>query len=60
MFENGTDKPEVDYSKACYAPYDHPKAPKMFRTLKKKFNIDSTKQLSFWESISPKSPTQDI
>ena len=29
----------VDYSTAYYAPY-HPKAAKLFRTLKKKFNID--------------------
>ena len=37
--ENANNKPEVDYSKAYYAPY-HPKAAKMFRTLRKKFNID--------------------
>jgi hypothetical protein len=37
--ENTTARPDVDYSKAYYAPY-HPKAAKMFRMLKNKFKID--------------------
>ena len=50
--ENANNKPEVDYSKAYYAPY-HPKAAKMFRTLKKKFNIDCVyKKQLHWEIIS--------
>ena len=37
--KNANDKSEVDYFKAYYAPC-HLKATKMFRTLKKNFNID--------------------
>ena len=59
--ENANDTPEVDYSKAYYAPY-HPKAAKMFRTLKKKFNIDCVykKTTTLGNYFFKRRPKQDI